>query len=156
MGSQALLLHYKIETMKDLLFLVPLLFGVGIMALGFKLQIPKGQAMNRPAFGIALLVGSLFWWLSSAILLAHEGKFYFILNMLTVLVFFLGVAFFFPQPSHATHPNQHSMPGTILVWLGIILGLGHSLALMFTTTWPARLLEFYAALGLHAAPSPTL
>lgn len=28
--------------MNDLLFLVPLIVGLGIMAIGFKLQIPKG------------------------------------------------------------------------------------------------------------------
>ena len=154
--------------MNDLIFLIPLLVGLGVMALGFKLQIPKGPAMNRPAFGIALVVGSLFWWLSSAILLAYEGKFYFILNMLTVAAFFVGIAFFFPnspdatrpsldvqQPFDATRPIQHSLPGLILVWAGIILGFAHSLALMFTAYWPARLLEFYAALGLHGAPPPT-
>lgn len=140
--------------MNDLLFLVPLIVGFGMIALGFKLQIPKGPAMNRPAFGIAIVAGSLCWWFSSAILLASEGKFYFILNMLTVLAFFVGLAFFFPQPSKATHPNQHSVPGTILVWLGLILGLVHSLALMFIATWPARLLQFYAALGIHEIHPP--
>ena len=143
------------KLVNDLLFLVPLIVGFGIMAFGFKLQIPKGPAMNRPALGIALVGGALFWWLSSAVLLAHHGKFYFILNMLTVIALFVGFAFFFPQPSTATRPNEHSVPGTILVWLGIILGLVHSLALMFTAAWPAWLLRFYAALGLHGAPPTT-
>jgi hypothetical protein len=141
--------------MNDLIFLIPLIVGFGVMALGFKLQIPKGPGMNRSAFGMALVVGSFFWWLSGAILLAYEGKFYFIQNMLTVLAFFVGIAFLFPNSPDATRPNQHSLPGLILVWAGFILGFAHSLALMFTAYWPARLLEFYAALGLHGAPTPT-
>lgn len=141
--------------MNDLLFLVPLIVGFGIMALGFKCQIPRGPAMNRPVFGIALLVGSLCWWASSAILLVQEEKFYFTLNMLTVVAFFCGLAFFIPQPRAALRPNQHSVAGAILVGMGLILGLAHSLALMFTQTWPALLLQFYAALGLHEIPPPT-
>ena len=140
--------------MNELIFLIPLLVGFGVMVLGFKLQVPKGAAMNRPAFGTALVVGSLFWWLSSAILLAHEGKFYFALNMLTVLAFFVGIAFFVPQSPDATRPNQHSLPGNILIWAGLVLGFAHALALLFTAYRPARLLEFYAALGLHGVPPP--
>jgi hypothetical protein len=148
------LLAHRVDRkfVNGLLFLVPLAAGFGIMALGFKVQIPRGRAMNRPALGIALVAGSLFWWLSTAILLAYEGKFNFILNMLTVLTFFVGLAFFFPQPSTATRANQHNVAGTILVWLGFILGLLHPLALIYSATWPARLLQLYAALGLHAAP----
>jgi hypothetical protein len=138
--------------MSDLLFLVPLLVGLGIMALGFKFQVPRGTEMNRPAFGITLVTGSLFWWLSSAILLVYEGQFYFILNIITVVAFFSGLAFFFPLPDGATRLNEHGLPGNILIWTGLILGLAHSLALMFTAAWPARLLEWYASLGLHAPP----
>ncbi|SKB00358.1 hypothetical protein SAMN02745166_03127 [Prosthecobacter debontii] len=140
--------------MNDLLFLAPLLIGLGTMVLGFKLQIPKGPAMNRPAFGALLVVGALFWWLSSAILLAYEGKFYFILNMLTVLILFVGLAFFFPRPPDATRVNQHGIGGNIMVWLGLILGFAHSFALAFTSAWPTRLIQFYNALGLHPVPHP--
>ena len=122
------------------------------MALGFKLQMPKGPAMNRAAMGLSLVVGSLCWWLSSAILLVQKGEFYFILNMMTVFAFFVGLAFFVPRAHGASRPNQHSLPGLILVWAGLILGLAHSLALMFSESWPARLIEIYARLGLHGSP----
>lgn len=142
--------------MNEFLFIIPLLVGLGILALGFKFQVPRGPEMNRPVFGVIMVIASLFWWLSSAILLVHEGQFYFILNIVIVVAFFTGLAFFFPLPDGATRLNEHSLPGNILIWTGFILGLAHSLALMFTTAWPARLLEWYASLGLHApAPPPT-
>ncbi len=109
--------------MDELLFLVPLVIGVGIMALGFRMQMPRGIKMNRAAFGCSLIVGSVFCWLSTAMLLAREGEFYFILNMLTVLTFFAGLAFFFPQPPNATRPNQLNKAATMLVWLGIVAAL---------------------------------
>ncbi|WP_038169032.1 hypothetical protein [Verrucomicrobium sp. BvORR106] len=142
--------------MQDLLFVVPLLVGLAIIALGFKFQVSKGPAMNRPAFGAFLVLGSLCWWLSTAILLVYEGKFYFIINVLTVLTFFMGLASFIPLPEGAARTNLHRLPGLILVWLGLILGFAHALALTLADTWPARLLEFYAKLGLHSTPPPAL
>jgi hypothetical protein len=141
--------------MQDLLFVVPLIVGFAIIALGFKLQVAKGPAMNRPAFGAFLVLSSLCWWLSTAILLVYEGKFYFIINVLTVLTFFMGLACFVPLPQ-ALRVTRHRLPGLILVWLGLILGFAHALALTLTDAWPARLVEFYAKLGLHSTPPPAL
>lgn len=135
--------------MHDLLFLIPLIIGLAIIALGMKLQLPKGPAMNRPAFGLFLVAGAVCWWISGAILLTYQGKFYFMLSLLTILTFFLGLANFVPPPRGATRPNQFRPLGNILIALGFILGLSHSLALMFTTVWPAHLLQFHDSLGLH-------
>jgi hypothetical protein len=135
--------------MSDLLYLVPLLLGLGVIALAAKIQIPKGLAMNRPVFGLALIAGALLWWLSSALLLAGEGKFFLLLNAILVVVFFSGLAFLFPQPPGSTQINQHSRPATILIWAGLILGLAHTLALLLTESWPERLLEFYTSIGIR-------
>lgn len=141
--------------MRSLLPYIPLIAGLGIVILGYKLIKPKGPGTNRPAFGLTLIVGSFFWWLSTAMLLVYEGKYYMAFNALTVIAFFTGVAFFFPPPPHATRANQHSVPGHILIWVGVILGFAHSLALLFIPEWSARLIAFYAVLGLHGAPPPT-
>jgi hypothetical protein len=135
--------------MSGLLFVIPLLLGLGVIALTFKIQLPKGQTMSRPILGLALIVGSLLWWASSAMLLAGEGKFFVLLNAIVVATFFIGLAFFFPQPPGSTQTNQHSLPASILIWMGLILGVTHVLALLFTEFWPATLIEFYTSIGLH-------
>jgi len=132
--------------MNDITFLIPLLLGFGIGALGFKLQIPKGQAMNRPALGASLMAGSLLCWLSTAMLLVAEHKCYFALDWMTVLYFFLGVCFLFPKSQAKFALN--------LVWIGFVLGLAHAIAVGCTAYWPGRLLEFYASLGLRGAQLP--
>ena len=134
--------------MKDLLFFGSMAMGFAIMAFGWKSQAPRGLGMNRPVFGLSLVVGSIFWWVSNAILLSTEGKFYFSFNLLTVVAFFVGLAFLVPSPPGATRINQHRLLGHIFVWTGIILGLGHSLALTFTPEWSATLQVFHARFGL--------
>lgn len=123
------------------------------MASAVRLQIPKGVAMNRPIFGGALIVGALFWWLSGAALLVYEGKFYFMFSLITVLAFFVGLAFLVPMPAAATRLNQHRFLGSVLVWLGLVLGICHPLALKLTAAWPEGLLKFYAAFGLTGGTS---
>ncbi len=137
--------------MKNLLFFVPLIIGIIIMAIGIKLHIPRGLVMNRLAMSGALVVGSLFFWLSNAMLLAYEGRFYFIFNVITVVAFFLGLALLFPAPPHATRINQHCFMAHLLIWTGLILGIAHSIALASSSTWPTLLLDFCSNLGLDGA-----
>lgn len=134
--------------MKDLLFFGSMAMGFAIMAFGWKTQVSRGLDMNRPAFGFSLIVGSLFWWVCNAILLSTEGKFYFSFNLLTVVAFFVGLAFLVPLPPGATRINQHRLLGHILLWTGIMLGLAHSLALTFSPEWSAALQAFHARFGL--------
>jgi len=141
--------------MNELLFTIPLAAGVGILLLAGKWQIPKGPEMNRPLLGAGIIATSLLWWLSSAILLVQQEKFYFILNILTVVLFFTGLAYFLPKPHEGAVANEHSLPAQVLIWTGMTLGCAHSLALMFTTEWPAMLLDFYVKLGIPTGTPPT-
>ena len=131
--------------MNDITFLIPLIIGFGIGALGFKLQIPKGAAMNRLALGSSFVLGALLWWLATAMLLVSEHKYYFALNWATVFYFFMGLAFLTPKPL--------AKLGLNFIWIGLLLGFAHAYAVGCTAYWPARLLEFYAQMGLHGAPT---
>ena len=132
--------------MNDITFLIPLVIGFGIGALGFKMQIPKGPAMNRVALGSSFVIGSLLCWLSTAMLLVSEHRYYFALNWMTVFYFFLGICFLFPKSlaKLALH----------FIWIGLLLGFVHAFAVGCTEYWPTKLLEFYAALGLHGPIQP--
>ena len=136
--------------MKDLLFFGPTLLGVGIIALGYRMQIPKGMAMNRRLFGLALILGALCFAFANAAVLVFDHGHYLIFNVLTVFVFFAGLAFQCPARPGATTPREHSLPGNLLLWAGLILGIAHSIALTSSPAWRTALLAFYARLGLHA------
>src|SRR5436190_122027 len=81
------------NAMKELLFLIPLLVGLAIFVGGGRWQASKGPAMNRPAFGVRAIVASFLWQLANAILIVYQRKFYLGLNVVTVIIFFVGLAF---------------------------------------------------------------
>ena len=134
--------------MTELVFFIPLGIGIAVLAIVCKWQIPKGPAMNRPILGIALLTGSVCFGLANALRHIQEGRIQLILSMLSVWMFFFGLALILPPPFVGAPANQHSIWGKLLIWIGLPLGIAHPLALLFTEKWPALLLQFYAALGL--------
>ena len=134
--------------MTELLFLIPLVIGIIFFGIVLKIQIPKGTDMNRSAVGIAMIVLSLLSWLSCAILIACFGKFVGKLEMIIVIAFFVGLAFFVPQPANESRWNQHGLFGNILIGLGIALGLIHAFALDLYPEWSNYLYNLYTSFGL--------
>ena len=136
--------------MHEDLYLIPSLAGTAVIFGALKFHQHKGNTTNRWAFGLALLSAALLWELAHAMKIVSTGKFYFMANALTVLIFFMGVACLLPPPAGATRFNQHRLTGHILIWSGMALGLAHSLALANLPGWADRVIEFYGMLGLKA------
>jgi len=138
--------------MSKLVHLIPLLMGAGFLILSAK--IPVSPERRRPVVGIGFISCGLCFWVSSALLLVLGREYYLSVNVLMVVMPFAGLALFIPAPAGSMRIDQHRLPANILIILGAILGAAHGCALEFSTEWPARLLAFYAHLGLHATPSP--
>ncbi|QJE98303.1 hypothetical protein [Luteolibacter luteus] len=129
-------------------YLIPLLIGAVIAGIGFKMQIPKGMAMNRPALGASLITCSLFWIVACALQLVSGAKISFAFNFLSIVLFFVGIAFFFKAPLGASRINQHGPLGTAFIWAGVVFGLVHGGALLFHPPWQEAVLRICASFGL--------
>lgn len=134
--------------MSEFVTLLPLGLGLLFFAIGFLWQVRKG--MNRPLLGICMIAGALCFWWSTALMLVRSGEFYIALNLLMFVIFFGGVAFFFPLPAGAERFNQHGLAANIVVWTGAALGLAHVFGLWLTEEWPRWLIECYQRWGIHA------
>lgn len=122
---------------------------MAIMAWGVMKQGPKGPRMNRWLFGFSLIMGAILWWLTTAILLASEGKFFPMADLVVVLIFFLGLAALLPHPLQTKNPARQSRIKGAIALLGVGLGLVQSVAMILVEAWPEKLSRFYESLGIH-------
>ena len=137
------------HTMKDI-FLLVIAVGLAGTILFFANLHKKTQGINmiRPLFGGALILGSIFLWWGSAILLTHWKMYYLFVDFMVIALPFIGLAQFFPLPPGATDLNRVSKPSAFIIAIGFLLGGAHVWEMMFNPQWPHRLIEFYQNLGI--------
>jgi len=82
------------------------------------------------------------------------------LDILTICIFFFGCLCLFPKRMEPRKGIWWLDPVVLLIACGLLLGVGHGLAMVFSDTYSARVIAFYHSLGITATkekaqPAPT-